>query len=53
MGGINSRTMDIEHDPGLAAILQYLIRRLVKRNFIGESFNINVDLSSNCMHGTR
>ncbi|XP_076170804.1 DDB1- and CUL4-associated factor 11 [Ptiloglossa arizonensis] len=26
MGGINSRTMDIEHDPGLAAVLQYLIR---------------------------
>ncbi|XP_033331804.1 DDB1- and CUL4-associated factor 11 [Megalopta genalis] len=26
MGGINSRTMDIEHDRGLAAVLQYLIR---------------------------
>lgn len=26
MGGINSRNMDIEHDPGLVDILQYLIR---------------------------
>ncbi|XP_012140236.2 DDB1- and CUL4-associated factor 11 [Megachile rotundata] len=26
MGGTYSRNMDIEHDPGLAAVLQYLIR---------------------------
>lgn len=45
MGGISSRNMDIEHDPGLAAVLQYLIRRLVQCYLIGERFSIIVDLS--------
>lgn len=45
MGGINSRNMDIEHDPGLAAVLQYLIRRLVQCYLGGERFNIVVDHS--------
>lgn len=40
MGGTHSQNMDIEHDPGLAAVLQYLIRRLVQCYLIGETFNI-------------
>lgn len=32
MGAINSRSMDFEQDPGLTAILQYLIRRFDEFN---------------------
>lgn len=50
MGGINSRTMDIEHDRGLAAVLQYLIRRLVERYLVVERFNIVLDLFALCAY---